>query len=252
MNKKRNKELLLEISYKCNLKCIHCSSVGVDCDKKLSISQIEEILKNQLDEIEVVRISGGEPFLNNNLDEYCKFFKNGNIKVVVQTNGTCSSSSSLFNSASQFIDEFWISFYGNNYIHNFITMGNHYYTTKSFILSVIDKYPVVIQSPIFNETQLASLLHEIHRLKQEYDIVKKGGIKLRLFALLSQGRCNFALPIGEQICTYSNLFFNYKDVDITCSLDDSKCNYENKLVLKPDGSLFNCSSHKHGLKLCKK
>ncbi len=244
----KNKELLLETSYKCNLRCIHCSSVG--CKEELGLNDVEIILKNHflLDEIETVRISGGEPLLNPNLDDYIKFFKDNNIRIILQTNGTATLKEYPILDS---IDEIWISFYGEPAIHNFITMDNTYYRVINNILTLQENYSLTIQSAIFNETQLASLLHEIFIFDTNFGL-SDNKVKLRLFALLNHGRCNFALPIKEQQKIYNNLFYKYKNTELTCSLDSLKCDYENKLVLKPDGSLFNCASHKHGVVLCKK
>ena len=245
----KNKELLLEISYDCNLNYIHCSSVGCH-NQKLSLDDIKRIVN--IDEINVVRISGGESLLNNDLDSYCRFFKGNDVKVILQTNGTFSSLSNQFNNVYEFIDEIWISYYGNSDIHNFITGEKYYNITRHLLLSVYDDIKLTIQSPIFNEIQLQSLLYEIHNLEKTFNLSKYNA-KLRLFALLNQGRCNFAMPIKKQIDIYNKLYrLHYKNTEITCSLDPTKCNYENKLVLKPDGSLFNCASHKHGKQLCKK
>jgi len=203
----------------------------------------------QLDDINIVRISGGEPTLLENLSDYCKRFKDKGIKVILQTNGTAPLSE--YTDTKDIVDEIWVSFYGESAIHNFITMDNTYYRVRNNILSLCDDFKLTIQSPIFNEMQLASLFHEIHILNTDFDLGKHG-VRLRLFALLNHGKCNFALPINEQIEILQDLPYRYPKTEITCSLDHTKCNYENKLVLKPDGTLFNCASHKHEMKLCKR
>lgn len=231
----KNKELLLEISYKCNLGCIHCSSI--DCEGIIKTKELPSYLHTVLDEIGTVRISGGEPSLLYNLNNYIKFFEDRNIKIILQTNGT---NSDIYHKD---IDEFWISLYGSEDIHNFITKGSNYYKTIDTIEYLKDFTDnIIIQSPIFNDYQLWSAIQEARRLD----------IKLRLFALLKQGRCQFAFDIEEQKRIYYEYKSIYNNIELTCSLDDTKCNYENKLVLKPDGSLFNCASHKHGKCLCKK
>lgn len=237
------KELLLEISYKCNFRCIHCSSIG--CEDKIKVDDIYKLV--DLDEIDVVRLSGGEPTLVSNLPDYIKLFKNNYIKVILQTNG----SAPLSEYKQLDVDEIWMSFYGDVTIHNFITMNNKYYRVRNNILVLMDDFNLTIQSAVFNETQLVSLLNEIHILDGDFGL-NKNKVKLRLFALLNQGRCNFALPIEEQINIYNNLYYKYQNTELTCSLDVKKCNYEDKLVMKPDGSVFKCASHKHGLQLCKR
>ncbi len=243
------KELLLEISYKCNLHCIHCSSIGINPEYQIKIQDIPNLVN--LDEIDIVRLSGGEPSLLYDLDSYIKFFKNHDIKVVLQTNGY----NELSKTTLRLVDEIWVSLYGNKYIHDFITQKRGVYNKVNQNLEFYSNYisefsntKIVIQSPIFNEKQLISLFCQMNTGLWN----KNFNIELRLFALLNQGRCNYALSIGEQLKIINSLQYKYHVLNITCSLDPTKCNYENKLVLKPDGSLFNCASHKHGKTLCKK
>jgi len=231
----KNKELLLEISYKCNLNCIHCSSIGTNIEYKIKIKDISKLVN--LDEIESVRISGGEPTLLDNLCEYVNFFYDRDIKIILQTNGTNKIDNKIFNK----LDEIWLSIYGKEDLHNFI-VGNTtcYEKARWYFGESITK----IQSPVFNFPQIMSLFNNENIWMMEF----------RLFALLNQGRCNFALPIKEQIKIIKGFegLSVWKYLELTCSVDTTKCNYENKLVLKPDGSLFNCASHKHGRTLCKK
>lgn len=250
----KNKELLLEISYKCNLNCIHCSSIN--CEGKIKVSELQYYLydsenqKSLLDEIEVVRISGGEPSLLYDLSSYINFFKNEEIRVIVQTNAV----EEIDKTSLRNLDELWISLYGNEYIHDFITGINDSYVKTNqnllkydnYLLEFNNKAKIVIQSPIFNEKQLISIMCQMNTGKWNIGFDKE----LRLFALLNHGRCNFSTQ--NQLKIYESLIYKYHNTNITCSLDPTKCDYENKLVLKPDGSLFNCASHKHGMTLCKK
>ncbi len=229
----KNKELLLEISYKCNLSCIHCSSIN--CNGKLTLDDISRSV--DLDEVSIVRISGGEPTLLDDLPKYIRFFYDKGIKIVLQTNGTNRIDNKIFN----MLDEVWLSIYGKESLHNFIVGDNNAYEKARWYFGAsITK----IQSPVFNYTQIMSLFNN-------NDIWM---MNFRLFALLNHGRCNFALPIKEQssiIDEFKGLSI-WKYLELTCSLDNSKCNLDNKLVLKPDGTLINCASHKHGIKLCKR
>lgn len=239
---KENKELILEISYKCNANCIHCSSIN--CEGKLGLKDISKIVN--LDEINVVRLSGGEPTILPNLQDYVKFFKDRDIKVILQTNGWTD------NFVSRDIDEIWISLYGNEDFHDFITRPEEYRSSYYFnvinTIKVLSKrgYNLKIQSCIFSETQYWSLLWLLKNKLAEQDL------SLRLFRLLNHGRCNFAYSLEKQLEIINDNIKMYNNIEITCSLDKDKCNYENKLVLKPDGSLFNCASYKHKSGLCKR
>ncbi len=232
----RTKELLLELSYNCNLNCIHCSSI--ECKDKLNLDQVKEILKDVINDIEYVRISGGEPLLNKDLPCYINWFKENNVRIILQTNGTLIKS--LNTELLSNINEFWISLYGGYDIHDFITCNVSYNKTLYFIKNIMEKNKVIIQSPVFNISQMKSLSVQMKELN----------LPLRLFSLLNHGKCTMALLIEEQIELAELMKDLYKKTVITCSLDKSKCNFENKLVLKPDGKLFNCASHKQNKILC--
>lgn len=246
----RNKELLLEISYQCNQRCIHCSSVGCH-NQSVSKNQLNRMINHMidLDDFQTVRLSGGEPLLIGDLIEYVKLFKNHNVNVVIQTNGAINTSHEFIKSLGDV--EFWVSLYGNQCVHNSITQDNTFHKTRNFILYLMkNNYKLTIQSPIFNEVQYLSLLHEMFELTQ-FDCWECKDAKLRLSALLNHGKCNFAFPIKEQIEILKTSCYEYPNTELSCSLTNT-CDFDQKLVIKPDGALFHCASHKHNKYLCKK
>lgn len=99
-NIEHNKELLifgveLLVTEKCTLKCMDCSNLmqyykkPIDCKKEdlfLYIDKLDEIF----DEIQVLRILGGEPFIRNDIYDIVIYAqKKSNIKYIeIVTNGT--------------------------------------------------------------------------------------------------------------------------------------------------------------------
>lgn len=90
MSKGRLYELIFFVTSRCNSNCRHCFNRsnlnnGV---KDLSLEEINGFAKN-LPEIENLLLSGGEPFLRNDLAELINIFKtNNNIKTIsIPTNG---------------------------------------------------------------------------------------------------------------------------------------------------------------------
>lgn len=82
-------ELIFFITSKCNSRCAHCFNwKNLNKNDDLDIFQIESILK-RLPEIENLLLSGGEPFLRDDLLEILKLFKKyNNIKTIsIPTNG---------------------------------------------------------------------------------------------------------------------------------------------------------------------
>jgi len=79
----------LELTYKCNLSCIHCYVVEKKMDKELSTIEIINIL----DKIAKagclwLRITGGEPLLREDFAEIYDYAKKKGMMVTVLTNGT--------------------------------------------------------------------------------------------------------------------------------------------------------------------
>lgn len=84
------KMLFLEITNACNLNCLHCyNSSGKKKNRELSISKIELIIKN-FKKIggNVVCISGGEPFMRNDIIDIVNIILDNGIKDIrLATNG---------------------------------------------------------------------------------------------------------------------------------------------------------------------
>lgn len=89
----KNKIASIEITHRCNLKCVHCciDADGVVSDKK---DLSTEDMKSIFDKIVKwnpgrIMLSGGEPMLRNDFIELLKYLKlNYDGKIIVSTNGT--------------------------------------------------------------------------------------------------------------------------------------------------------------------
>ena len=81
------KELTIEITDNCMLRCLQCSSnARPDKSKYMTLSEINEILKKFKD-FESVRLSGGEPFQHPNLTEIIRFIKSRDRKITIMSCG---------------------------------------------------------------------------------------------------------------------------------------------------------------------
>lgn len=228
-------ELLFEMSYKCNLNCLHCSSIG--CEGKLL--DFEVIPLWLLNRINTVRISGGEPteLPIDDLLEAIAFFKTRGLKTILQTNGyNYEHSQEVFDA----VDEIHVSLYGDQDIHEFITR-----TRRSF-----DYAKTVLQW--YKNTKIVSPFFNLQQAHQVATLGEKLNVPVRLTSLVNQGRCNIALPIETQKSDARFLLHFFKKVELTCSLTDALCESGTKYVMKPDGSILNCASTKQGVKTCPK
>ncbi len=82
------KKLVWEVTSRCNMKCKHCcsnASLSSDCDSfNLSEDILDEIMNSGIKDF---YISGGEPFIEQNLMNFLKYLKKNNKRVNVATNG---------------------------------------------------------------------------------------------------------------------------------------------------------------------
>lgn len=84
--------LILYPTSRCNARCPHCFNyerqISAEGSKELSLSEIEKI-SNNFNRIKVLTITGGEPFLRNDLAEITSvFYRNNAVQYVsIHTNG---------------------------------------------------------------------------------------------------------------------------------------------------------------------
>ena len=81
------KELTLEITSKCQLKCPWCSSEASPKGEHVDLGRVVSRLREYRESCNVVRLSGGEPTLHPRLHEIVGESKRLNYQVVLLTNG---------------------------------------------------------------------------------------------------------------------------------------------------------------------
>lgn len=83
------KQVSVEIIHKCLNRCVHCSSLSsMDCTKKISLAKMVEIIDGIANlNAQLLSISGGEPFLHENLLDIVKYSKSKGLKTYIYTSG---------------------------------------------------------------------------------------------------------------------------------------------------------------------
>jgi len=78
-----------EITYLCNLKCLHCYNPHHKKLEELSLEQIKEIIKHIKDVgFTEIHINGGEPLLRDDAYDILEFASNLGLRVLLETNAT--------------------------------------------------------------------------------------------------------------------------------------------------------------------
>ena len=83
------KQVSVEIIHRCPNRCVHCSSLSsMKCTKKISFDKMVEIIDGIVNlNTDVLSISGGEPFLHENLIDIVKYSKSKGLKTYIYTSG---------------------------------------------------------------------------------------------------------------------------------------------------------------------
>lgn len=216
---------MIQLTYRCNFNCLHCAYGDMKASPIISLNKVKEFLGKYSPRL--IKLSGGEPTLCKNFEEIVSLSKQTGAKVISFTNGSFSPKKNP--------DAYWVSLYGSEVIHNYLTNGNHWKRTIKFIKTHNVEY---LNSPVFSFRQMKSL----RKISEELEI------PLRITQLLRHGYGTWALPLRSQQEIVRVLDLNRKPNWITCSLgfEPPRCN--KKMCLKPDGTEIICTYLIRGLR----
>jgi len=220
-------ELMIQLTYKCNLQCRHCSYGDLVDRPDISFEQIDLFLKKQKPVL--VKLSGGEPTISPLFSDAIYLAKKCNARVISFTNGTGNPEIDP--------DAYWLSVYGKAEWNHKIVGKNIWNQVDSFMRSHKVDF---LCSPIFNEEQVKSLV----------ELKEYSGIPLRVTRLLPHGLTKEALSLSEQRNLVEKYGLNDPPNLATCSLGypPFKCN--RKACLRPDNTQIVCTSMVRGKNLC--
>lgn len=221
--------LTIEPHYFCALDCIHCSSKGLK--GYLRISDFKNLPEN----IDMVRISGGEPFQNPTiLNIMLNYFQTH--RIVILTCGVIDIAGELqpVMDFDKRISRLEYSIYGREYLHNMITQKNSFLLTlESLLKAKKDGFNVSIRTVVFNK----------ENVQQSLQIAQDWKIPIHFIKLVKQG-ASTQLPVpsrNEQVA-YLGGKIKYNNATIGCSLTD-KCDLNNRLCITPNG-ISKCAADK--------
>lgn len=123
-SKNHLKEIKIELTYKCNLRCIHCSSEGDDSfTTKIPFNEVLKIIKSAKDMgVKTISFSGGEPLLYDKLHDIVNSANLQDIQVKIYTSGTTEN----YNEFLECIDRGQVTFifslyHSSSEIHDKVT-----------------------------------------------------------------------------------------------------------------------------------
>lgn len=157
---------LLELTYKCNLKCLHCYIIDDYQEKELSAGQIKEIL-SQLAEAGclILTITGGEPLLRNDFWEIAAFARDLGFALVLKTNATLISREAAKQLKELNFYRIDISLYGvSNDVHDGITNNKNSYQKTRVAIEYLIEEGLTVQLNVFlmkkNQLELLEIIKQ--------------------------------------------------------------------------------------------
>jgi MoaA/NifB/PqqE/SkfB family radical SAM enzyme len=146
--------ILFPITYQCNLDCAFCCSKALK-KTAIDINKSVQAIKDNKSRIDWVYITGGEPFLLDNLFEVCQDLRDYGFKVGVTTNGTIFRHEIAF-----YVDRIGISLDGPKKYHDRYRGEGTFNKALSLFHAVKGKCETVIMSVAFKDN-----IEELTRLK---------------------------------------------------------------------------------------
>lgn len=187
-------ELKIELTYKCPLACVHCSSDAhrnntISIDKKRCMNILEEAIKMGVTQI---AFSGGEPLTWEGLEAAVEYCHINNVETTIYTSGNCENISEKFRKlATKGLDKAVFSLYSSEEIeHVRITRKNDSYKMTLEAIAEANR------NGIDTEIHFVAMRKNYFRLKQVVELGEKLGVKrISVLRFVPQGRGEF---LGSQ------------------------------------------------------
>lgn len=240
----------LEITNRCNLRCVHCYFSDRYSALEMPYEKIIAVLEKNKYAQSVV-VSGGEPFLHSQMDLILEYLSNIKGEVILITNGTCISEKAYktFENAPNI--KFQISLDGSNaYTNSLVRTGCDFDTVieNIRILAKIDSKRVVMRMTIsklnYKDVPSFYLLAESLGVAPSFLFAAK-------FGSASVHWDKIQLSDSEKACVYSDVLMLNKKLGKQIPPPDSimHCSFLDNLVIGEgcsptvdvNGNIYLCS-----------
>ena len=177
--------LTWEITYACNLQCVHClSSSGTRDPRELSTDQAKAVL-DELRDLQVfyINIGGGEPMIRKDFFEILEHAETNNIGVKFSTNGTYITAENASRLAAMNYLDIQISLDGVDAITNDAVRGKGSYATAIAAMNHL-------RDANFGQFKISVVVtrHNVDQLDAFKALADSYGAQLRITRLRPSGR----------------------------------------------------------------
>jgi len=177
--------LTWEITYACNLQCVHClSSSGTRDPRELSTAQAKAVL-DELRDLQVfyINIGGGEPMIRKDFFEILEHAETNNIGVKFSTNGTYITADNSRRLAAMNYLDIQISLDGVDAVTNDAVRGKGSYATAIAAMNHL-------RDANFGQFKISVVVtrHNVDQLDAFKALADSYGAQLRITRLRPSGR----------------------------------------------------------------
>lgn len=249
-------EIKIELTYQCDLKCIHCSSEGSpELLEKISFNKAKDIVRSAVDlGVRQISLSGGEPFIWDDLKELIDFISQYQIKQNIYSNGISDNFKTIINNIPKDNIAFIFSLHGaRETTHDSITNS-----IGSFERS-IDSIKLSKKLGFKTEIHFVPMRTNYQEIENLIKLLKEINInKISLLRFVPQGRgaINRDLDLNkkqyyqlkESILKLKNNSFEIRTgspLNFLTINEQTVCTSGiNKLIIAPDLSIYPCDAFK--------
>lgn len=220
--------IYLKLTDRCNLKCSMCGQANniranrIITNNNLKLEDVIKFLDPIIEDIKYVYLWGGEPFLNNEILDYIKYFKEQHKFISIATNGTLLSKY-IKQIVDYGVDEVVISIDGPDHIHDKIRGVQGTFRKICQGIKEINSYKEISQrKPNIVANCTVTEINE-KNLRETYNIVSKMNVnkmffQLPIFVTKRQGQ------EYEKLCKvkWNCIPISWKGFDVRYKLDIDK------------------------------
>lgn len=166
------------VTWRCNLNCMMCNQKEtreIDRQEEMALEDIKKAF-SQIGKLDVIKLTGGEPFLRNDLIEMVKFFREVNRPrvIYITTNGMFTDK--IIDFVEQVRDKsiiLAISLDGSADVHDKIRRFNGSYKKVMETLKRLEQLKGLSLNVQINQTVLEDNIREIGKLEDAFKEFKK-------------------------------------------------------------------------------
>ncbi|MBU2519933.1 MAG: radical SAM protein, partial [Nanoarchaeota archaeon] len=208
-----------EITSKCNLNCVHCSSS--DLEGEMTKEECFKVI-DKLDDSGIfwVQLSGGEPLLRNDIFEILSYLRKKGIDTEIYTNGTLITKEIAKKLKILDVDNINISLDGLKQSHERIRGRETYEKTVEGIKNCLDEN----LDAVLTITLMKSCIGDLEKLLEF--AIQKGMDKVKIIDLM---------PVGKGDALYKKEMLNKNEMKNVVKILKK---YSDRLLIIPEVPIF--------------